>query len=602
MSKFIPLWSRCVRFLSESPVSILLTFCACGALVYALSGFVRDARAVASSPQGESSPDGLWQDVSGQQANAQLEASTPSTQGERVPRRARRLRLDREALAETLSRAQHESEISLSESRTVITVPFPDGSFARFQLQESPVMESEIAARYPDIKSYRGHKLGDPTTTMRCDFTPQGFHALVIGPNGEQIINVHPAADNAAGSAAEYVSYDGQDLEGLLGNLECAVDEGQHLKAPRRQRYSRAVSALEQEGAISTEAAVGGAMRNYRIAIATTYEYTSQMGGGTVAGTISSLNTWLNGVNAVFEREVSVHLNLVASNDRVVYTDANDPFSNGNTSGMLTEVRRTLRDQIGSANYDVGHVFGTGGAGIAYVQAVCNSVEYDQNGPIKGGGVSLLSGAVGNSGYVGLLAHELGHQFGAGHSFNGTGNGCGGNRSNGSSVESGSGSTIMGYAGACGSDNTTFTRELRFHAKSFDEISNYLAANGGGCATITQTGNSVPTVSGGADYSIPRNTPFTLTATGGDADAGDVANLKYIWEQVDVGGASYPNPSYSDAGDPTTTTRPIFRAFSPSASPARTFPSLTYILNNANVPPATVNGGYGRFSADCTLP
>src|SRR5207244_180856 len=109
------------------------------------------------------------------------------------------------------------------------------------------------------------------------------------------------------------------------------------------------------------------------------------------------------------------------------------------------------------------------------------------------------------------------------------------------------------------------------------------------CATTTSTGNQTPTINAGPDYTIPKNTPFTLTATGGDADAADVANLTYVWEQIDAGGA-FSNPPYNDAGDPTPTTRPLFRPFSPTSNPSRTFPSLTYILNNANDPPDVVNG------------
>ncbi|MGH9800808.1 MAG: putative Ig domain-containing protein, partial [Blastocatellia bacterium] len=189
-----------------------------------------------------------------------------------------------------------------------------------------------------------------------------------------------------------------------------------------------------------------------------------------------------------------------------------------------------------------------------------------------------------------LWSHEVGHQFGANHSFNGTASFCGsvGNRSPGSAYESGSGSTIMSYAGVCDSDNITLSRDLRFHAKSFDSITGYLGT--GLCAQTSATGNNVPTVNGGADFTIPKNTPFTLTATGNDADAGDVPNLRYVWEQYDSGSTNYGNPPYDDGRDTAASTRPIFRPFPIVASPARSFPSLTYILNNANDPPDTVSG------------
>ena len=90
--------------------------------------------------------------------------------------------------------------------------------------------------------------------------------------------------------------------------------------------------------------------------------------------------------------------------------------------------------------------------------------------------------------------------------------------------------------------------------------------------------------------------PFTLAAIGGDPNPADLPNLTYTWEQVDPGklngGATdYPNPPYQDQpGDPSTTTRPILRALEISTDPARTFPQLTYILNNTNDPPDQVGG------------
>ncbi len=124
---------------------------------------------------------------------------------------------------------------------------------------------------------------------------------------------------------------------------------------------------------------------------------------------------------------------------------------------------------------------------------------------------------------------------------------------------------------------------------SYAAINSYI--NTTSCAISAPTGNSAPIVSGGGNRNIPKNTPFTLTASGSDS-IGDV--LTYTWEQIDAGGASYPqngtSTSYNDAGDPSTTTRPIFRPFAASTSASRTFPSLTYILNNANDPPDTING------------
>ncbi len=333
--------------------------------------------------------------------------------------------------------------------------------------------------------------------------------------------------------------------------------------------------------------------------VGTAYNQTLTATGGTPSYSFSlsagAFNTWLNSVNLIFDRELSIRLNLIANNTAVIYTSEPDPFTNGDNVALIDEVRDVLRDHIGSANYDLGIVFGTCSTacgGVAGLGAVCDNWALDGHGPRKGGSVVSFfpTVPVGNSVYLGVLAHEVGHMFGAFHSFNDRGT-CGANRRANSAVEAGGGSTILAYPGICPPNNIVGGRELRFHAGSFAEITNYIVNLGGSCAVQVPTGNSVPTVNAGSDYNIPRNTPFTLTAIGNDADLVDVPNLSFCWEQIDAGGAAFGSPPYSDAGDPPTTTRPIFRPFPPVQISSRTFPSPTYILNNANVPPAIV-GGY----------
>ncbi|MFQ3589894.1 MAG: reprolysin-like metallopeptidase, partial [Chloracidobacterium sp.] len=190
---------------------------------------------------------------------------------------------------------------------------------------------------------------------------------------------------------------------------------------------------------------------------------------------------------------------------------------------------------------------------------------------------------------LGILCHELGHQCGAAHTFNATAlAGCQNNRNAATAWEVGSGSTIMAYPGICDTDNVVTGFDLRFHAGSLEQIGSYLATGGGAfCVSLAATGNTPPVVSAGAPLTIPRDTPFQLTATGSDAD-GDA--LTYAWEQFDAGG-SFINPPYGDQpSDPPTTTRPLFRPMPPTASPTRIFPSLPFILNHANLPPEFVNG------------
>ena len=178
------------------------------------------------------------------------------------------------------------------------------------------------------------------------------------------------------------------------------------------------------------------------------------------------------------------------------------------------------------------------------------------------------------------VAHEMGHQFGGNHTFNSTqGVGaCNGNRNASTAYETGSGITIQAYAGICSPDNVANHSLDYFHRASLNEILAHVTSGGGAtCAAVTNNGNTAPVVVAPAAATIPASTPFELTASGSDAN-GDA--LTYLWEDYKLGPTN-PAGSLTDNGGP------LFRNFSPVTSPSRTFPALTYILNNANVPPAS---------------
>lgn len=475
-------------------------------------------------------------------------------------------RLERSRLEAVLAQAPMEGRSALDLSQAVLSVPMPDGSLARFQIEESPLFEPELAAQHPEIRSFRGRGIDLPGAMLRCDWTPFGFHALVLASG--LTVTVYPETQSPD---APYVSIQAGEV---TPSFECGVTD---------------VGRIGGEAAQGLQVATGSQLRTYRIAISTTGEFTQTVGGGTVSGALAALNTILTGINAVYERDLAVHVNLIAGLTPVIYTNAaTDPYTNGDTNAMIDQVTAALGANIPSGNYDVGHVIGTNSGGLAGIGVVCDN-SMAVGGPRKGAGVSAASLPVGNSGDIGLISHEIGHQFGAAHTQNAN---C--SRSSTNGVEPGSGVTIMSYNGVCSPNNTVPIGELRFHAWSLGLMNSYIATQA--CQVSTATGNSVPSVNGGPDRTIPVNTPFTLSASGNDPDAGDLANLTYTWEQVDPGqlnglATDYPNPPYQDQpGDPATTTRPILTPVASSASPARTFPRLAYVLNNANDPPDQVNG------------
>ncbi len=517
------------------------------------SGIVRPWQAGGARP---GSPDGVWVET--------------AEQG-----RLRRFLLNGERLRQRVEGVAREGGRRVAGRQPDLSIPLPDGRYGQFRLEESPAMEPELAAKFPEIRSYRGTAADGSGATMRLDISPRGVHAFLL-IEGRTVV-VHPAfyaRGDARTVTTEYLSYDYGEYGTAAGDLTCAG-----MIIPEREQVE-ALTSVARPSSIRT----GETLRTFRLALATTQEFTNAtgLGGGTVSGTIAALNTLVNSINAIYERELSIRFTLVASNDQIVYTAEPDPFSNLDTTLLVSQASTVLRDRIGAANYDLGLVLGTGGGGMAMVGVVCDNTG--QSGPNKGSGTSSASSSGPVTTGTFNLAHEIGHQFNAMHSFNTS---CGGARNPEEAWESASGLTIMAYPGACSPDRIVTAPDMRFHGGTLLRIRSFI--EGLSCGTSTATGNQSPTVDGGPDYVIPKNTPFLLAAVGADSDSSDLANLTYAWEQYDAGGSAYANPPYIDSSDPSTTTRPIFRPFPATSSPRRVFPSLTYILNNANDPPFSVN-------------
>lgn len=493
----------------------------------------------------QNSSEELWSDI---------QEATIQTAGERyiIPQSYRTLELDFQAMQSALSNAPSEKTVKVINSTTIIALPLPNGEFTRFKFVESLVMEEELANKYPGIKTYLGQGIDDATASARFDITPVGFHAIIFSVNGTVYIDPYSMGDNQ-----HYISYYKKDF----------VPSEDQLSASCEVLGLESEIALELNELVVNGPAVfsGDELRTYRLACAATGEYTIFHGGSVAAG-LAAVVTAVNRVTGVYEREIAVRMVLVANNDLIIYTNPNtDPYSNFSGGQMLGQNQANVDAVIGSANYDIGHVFSTGGGGVAYLAVIC------VNG-FKAQGVTGLPNPIGDPFYIDYVAHEMGHQYGGNHTFNGNAGACsGGNRNAGTAYEPGSGSTIQAYAGICGSQNLQSNSDDYFHNISFVEMVNY-TTNGGGnsCPVITSTGNSAPIVNAGTGgFTIPISTPFILTGSATDPD-GDT--LTYNWEEFDLGPAGHPNSPSGNA--------PIFRTFNATLNPWRTFPKLSNLLNN----------------------
>ena len=467
-----------------------------------------------------------------------------------IPEHYRTFKIDFQSANQFLNTAPSEINNSVPLNSLEVLLPMPDGTDQKFEIWESPVMAPELQQRFPDIRTYTGRGVDDRTATLKIDITPHGFHAMILSSKGRVFIDPY-----FKDLTEYYISYYTGDFvkNGASTDCELMIEDG---KLEELQ--------FIKDNAILT--AIGPQLRTYRLCVAATGEYTAYH-GGTVALGLAAVVTSVNRVNGVYEKEVGIRMVLVANNNLVIYTNSStDPYTNNNGSTMLTQNINNLNSVIGSANYDIGHVFSTGGGGVAYLGCVCTSS--------KAGGVTGSSAPIGDPFDIDYVAHEMGHQFGGNHSFNSVTGSCGGgNRNSTTAYEPGSGSTIMAYAGICGADDLQPHSDAYFHVVSFDEIVLYTnSGNGNSCAVTTSTGNNAPvvTVPAGSFY-IPKSTPFSLTGSATDPN-GDA--LTYCWEEYDLGPSGAPGTPSGNA--------PIFRSFNPTTSTTRIFPKLSDLLNNTS--------------------
>ncbi|MBE9489500.1 MAG: T9SS type A sorting domain-containing protein [Bacteroidetes bacterium] len=446
-------------------------------------------------------------------------------------------------------------------SNVVISFPNTDGNLEQYRVLEASVMDPILQESHLNIRSYVGQNIKNPSTTIRFSVTPQGLHAMTLSSNkGTQFIDPHAKNDHS------YILYAKQDLPRLEDEFICGViDE---------------ISAKEDNNIDTVRNANDGKMREFRLALACTLEYSDYhvqaagLGGGTEAekkaAVLDAMVVTMTRVNGVFEKDLSLTMALIANNEDIIFIDE-DPFTtpaNNDGNLLISQSQTEIDTAIGDANYDIGHTFSTGGGGLAGLGIVCLSGN-------KARGVTGSNAPVGDAYDIDFVAHEMGHQFGANHTFNGdAGNCAGANRVDSNAYEPGSGSTIMAYAGICTPQNVQNNSDAYFHQASLQEIWANLTTGNSTCAVQTATGNSPPTAIAGSNYTIPISTPYKLTGSSTDTDG--TSSHTFTWEQYDLGDAGLPTEGDLSGGS-------LVRSFEGTTDPVRYIPRLQDVLNNGGV-------------------
>ena len=493
-----------------------------------------------------------WKDVSSQQSLAVLAAKTNLPQ-----LTARTLELDESALRKALNSgvSQQPGIAKRNAVKPDIVIPLPEGGELTLVAEEVATMAPELAQQYPAIKTWRVLAKQKREIRGRIDFTEHGFHAMLDMPDGDTVF-VEPVTALTSANKKQYVSFSKHvNNENFNTDFQCKVHAPNQPVSPILQQKTTGAKAAD-------------AVITYRLAVAATGEYT-QFHGGSVGSALSAIVTSINRVNQIFERDLGITLQLIPEETSIIYTNpATDPYSSQDINAMLDENLLNLSNSgaLSQSRYDIGHLFSaTNVGGLASVGSTCDNT-------LKAAGVTGINNPLGDAFDISYVAHELGHQLGGTHTFNSA---CRGNqRSAATAVEPGSGSTIMSYAGVCGSGNDLQSQpDPQMHALSIQQISDYTRLQSGAvCGSSRGVTNQDPIISAGPDYTLPTRTPFMLQASASDSD-GDV--VTYTWEQMDVGTETDVDV---DAGD-----NAIFRSRPENISRIRYIPRLSDLFAGVSV-------------------
>lgn len=442
-----------------------------------------------------------------------------------------------------------------SNSGVFVNIPNVNGKIERFEVWESSNMAPDLQAKYTEIRSYVGRSTTDPSAYLRFSISPQGFSSLILRSGGSEYIEPYTT------DSKSYIVYDSnmRKKNSIEKGFECQV-----------------TGTPEETTSESSGRVLAVGTNTYRLALSVTGEYSqyhltkngipsTATDAEKKAVVLAAMNASLTRLNGVYEKDLSLHYNLISQTESLIFLDpATDPYANGNPgpSGANSGINSTLGASA-TTLYDLGHLIDKKDAnGSAQLSVLCGTSN-------KAAGWTAHQIPETATYDIDYVAHEMGHQMGAGHTF--TYNTTQADRTQ----EPGSGTTIMAYTGIVGTLDVQYNSHDNFHYSSVTQIKNRV--NGTTCGVNVPYALPAPNLNAGADYVIPHTTPYVVRATTTDTNT---SAYTYSFEQIDQ--ASTAQIGAGSIASLTKPTGPNFRALPPTTNPYRYFPNLNTVLAGVN--------------------
>ncbi len=435
-----------------------------------------------------------------------------------------------------------------SNINNTIYLPNESGEYEDFEISKTKLLSKKLSFKYKDIMTFVGISKKRNNVKARITVSNKGLSYWLRIPDKD-----------------DYFFQPVRNKKGFhYGYLKSNVINQNNLNCKTELLKNNLLnSSLLTNNKTNNQ----NILKTFRIAIMGTGEYTSFWGDNDDSNGDNSEDAYravvntINRVNEIYENELQIKLELI-SDSSLLFSDPNlDPF----TSSLNDEAQSAMDSIVGNENYDLGHLFdyGQSDGDAGCVGCVCSS-------GVKGRAYSIHpfednDGGVFRNDYFDLdyVAHEIGHQFGAYHTF------AFQTENSGSNVEPGSGSTIMGYAGITGEDDVQAHGDPYFHYVSIKEINNYVS-NLSCTVTAVSITNNVYNIDAGEDYNIPKGTAYELSPIVNEPIPDQI---NFNWEQLDSGQIGSSNFG------PINVVGPIARSILPSTKKTRYIPNIERVIS-----------------------